>query len=71
MVTSGLRDHLSVAATDQVLVWAECDAAGQATGVLMVANAALIERALLALAAFEDTDSKPEVINLELVGRIG
>jgi hypothetical protein len=54
-VTAGLRAHLGIADDGQVTAWAERDATGRPTGVLAVASPAILEHALAALTALEDT----------------
>jgi len=70
VVTSGARRHLVVAANDPVLVWAERDGADHATGVIVVANPAIVERALVALVAFEDAKMTPEANRLVVVREV-
>ena len=70
VVTSGARRHLVVAANDSVLVWAERDGDDKATGVIVVANPAIVERALVALVAFEDANMTAETSRLAVVREV-
>ena len=54
VLTAGLRTHLGLGEGDPVIVWAERDAIGAPSGIVAVANAALLEPALAALCALED-----------------
>ena len=54
VLTMSLRIHLGLGEGDPVILWAERDAVGAATGIVAVANAALLEPALAALCALED-----------------
>ena len=54
VLTADLRTHLGLGEGDPVIVWAERDAHGAPSGIVAVANAALLESALAALCALED-----------------